>query len=505
MRNGRWKMRTGWRLLSRSRASHFSFFTLHFSLLILAGVGGKLSAADDTKPKYVGGSSCAAAMCHGGGIGQKYLGAEHLHWSDRDRHATKAYQVLLNDVSQQMAKQLGLPKPAHESDVCLNCHSPATASTAQSLPGRRQATGVGCEQCHGAAERWLKPHVNWKKMKPEEVEAEKKALGYRDLINVVTRSNICADCHVGEPGREVNHDLIAAGHPRLFFEMSAFHANYPRHWSDEVDAKRHPSNPVVPDQPGSLLEAKLWAVGQVVTAQRSLELLSHRTANAKNASARWPELAEFNCFACHHDLRSESQHADSLGVTRSWRQARGADKRQRVLFEWNAWPYAMLEPLARQTTGPDLSLLAKLRTHFVTLAPQADVVSRDAADAAKVLAAWADQLNRGSITPIGVEKLRQTLVAEDGQKLVGRDWDSATQVFMSLNALHYSAITARAVVAQNDAARDRQIQSLLEAMNDKLNFEPKLNSPSEFVPRADDSNDPLQSDLRSLQKLLGAP
>jgi hypothetical protein len=35
----------------------------------------------------------------------------------------------------------------------------------------------------------------------------------------------------GKPWRDVNHDLIAAGHPRLSFELSAFMATMPPHWT----------------------------------------------------------------------------------------------------------------------------------------------------------------------------------------------------------------------------------------------------------------------------------
>src|SRR5205807_1861790 len=85
----------------------------------------------------------------------------------------------------------------------------------------------------------------------------------------------CVGCHVGSPAvpafpgaRDVNHDLIAAGHPRLNFEFAAFLFNLPRHWNEE---KKTPS-------PGA--EGGTWVVGQAITAKAALELLAHRANQA---------------------------------------------------------------------------------------------------------------------------------------------------------------------------------------------------------------------------------
>src|SRR5262245_4980533 len=142
-----------WRATS---AFHFSFITFHFSFCTFAG----LASAEDAPPKLVGSSSCATAACHGGLTDHKFVGAEFPIWSARDPHA-RAYSVLRNELSRQMAEQLKLSQPAHESAECLNCHSPATSAETKlaTISGRRPLDGVDCEQCHGPAERWLTPHV----------------------------------------------------------------------------------------------------------------------------------------------------------------------------------------------------------------------------------------------------------------------------------------------------------------------------------------------------------
>ena len=64
--------------------------------------------------------------------------------------------------------------------------------------------------------------------------------GFMDTKNLVSRIEQCAGCHIGQdargglPLRDVNHDLIAAGHPRLNFEFAAYHENQPKHWKSSA-------------------------------------------------------------------------------------------------------------------------------------------------------------------------------------------------------------------------------------------------------------------------------
>ena len=53
--------------------------------------------------------------------GSTVLQNEYITWDRYDPHS-KAYSVLLNDVSKQMAKNLGIGK-AHEAKICLDCHA----------------------------------------------------------------------------------------------------------------------------------------------------------------------------------------------------------------------------------------------------------------------------------------------------------------------------------------------------------------------------------------------
>lgn len=443
-------------------------------------------AEEESKPRLVGSTSCAAAACHGGLAGRKVVGSEFPLWAARDPHS-RAYSVLLNDDSKQMAARLKLSgKTAHESVECLKCHSPATVAKGPALTDHAKRAGVDCEQCHGAAERWLAPHSrkDWKQLSPE----VKQRLGYTNLADVLTRATLCTECHVGGPDRDVNHDLLAAGHPRLFFELSTFHANWPKHWPRKTDDSQHPVPDAKPnDPPGSLFEAKLWAIGQVVTAQRSLELLSQRASHSRT----WPEFAEWNCFACHHDLESDSW----------WQRPHRQKKHPHDALSWNSWPYALLEPLARQTFGSEFSSSAspisrtlRLSPLFTTLRPPQELIATEADAAAKSLHAWAEQLNdavksQQLLSPDALKSLRESLISQEGQQLVARDWDSATQVFLAINALRYAEKGARGRLDSTDEA---QIQAVLDSMRKSLDFQNGYRGPR-------------QPELRQLDTLLSTP
>ena len=54
------------------------------------------------------------------------------------------------------------------------------------------ADGVGCEACHGPAEKWLARHYrdDWKGVSP----ADKKALGMDNTRDLRARADLCVGC-----------------------------------------------------------------------------------------------------------------------------------------------------------------------------------------------------------------------------------------------------------------------------------------------------------------------
>ena len=146
--------------------------------------------------------------------------------------------------------------------------------------------GVSCELCHGGSSRWLGPHAapGW----AQRPLSEKTGLGMRDLSTPRARVAACVSCHVGAPGMEVNHDLIAAGHPALVFDAAGFIEEMPPHWSDERDRP-----------------AKTWLAGK----KSEIAAFFDRVAAAAERENAWSDYSFFDCYSCHHDIRQKTLYA----------------------------------------------------------------------------------------------------------------------------------------------------------------------------------------------------
>jgi hypothetical protein len=334
-------------------------------------------------------------------------------WIQRDPHA-QAFAVLHEPRSLQMTQILGWAEAPQEAR-CLACHSiDATRSELVANAKHTLHDGVGCEACHGAAEQWLDPH-KWARWSTMTIE-EKSSLGFRDLKDVVERTQLCTECHVGSAGRDVYHDLIAAGHPRMTFEMSAYHANLPKHWQREI-------------VPRGELDARLWITGQVAAARSSVELLAQRAGDAK---APWPEFAEYDCFACHHDLADPS-----------WRQAESGGPRNAPpgSAEWGSWYFAMLPLLVDQDRTGATRTLAALREEMQRPLPDRAKVKALAKDAAAELEELARRIAGESMNAAAQERWLARLSDVEGFELSG-GWDVVALRFLGCAAMNFSTAAA---------------------------------------------------------------
>jgi len=405
---------------------------------------------------YVGTNSCAAASCHGGARQGPRWTTSYSEWVQRDRHA-HAYTVLLGMRSQRMARALNLKQPAHRSAICLNCHAlPPTPGGGTTHHAKLATDGVSCEACHGPASLWIDRHMraDWGRVTP----AERHALHFFDTGDVAVRTRACAGCHVGGPGRDVNHDLIAAGHPRLNFEMAAYHANMAHHWDDQSDEKRHSGRVVSDGQ--SLRELKLWAVGQVETLRARVELSRWR---ASTAEAPWPELAETRCFACHHDLRDAS-----------WRRGGARNPGQ---LPWATWERAMSSAVAVIGPADERVGLALGAVDKVTraVAPDRKTMIAATGKLAASLEAWSASLNSVELTLDDLESVTRQL-ASATLKDSPRDWDQAAQLYLALSSLQVARQKATGLTSERDRQIDQALQEALPKMRGTLRFPVGLDS-----------------------------
>ncbi|QDU63042.1 hypothetical protein Pan216_39160 [Planctomycetes bacterium Pan216] len=393
-------------------------------------------------PLYLGVSSCSAQPCHGdvGDIGEP--GCEYTTWAHADPHS-RAYDVLKSKLSRQIVQRLGFTKPATRVGLCLECHA---TYVPKSQRGERflLSDGVGCESCHGPAEKWVKSHVGWSsRYDTEEIQKKKAELGMIDTDNLTVRLQLCASCHVSLGNREVNHDLIAAGHPRLLFEAASYHESLARHWPAEKGADL----------------ADLWLTGQVVVPEAALEMLAQR---AEDESRPWPELAEYDCYACHHDLQDQR-----------WRRQRSSAG----MMPWNDFYTGQLSRLAKSAALPPkrsiANSLADLSRKMSTPVAERHAIATTARSVAEALPDWLDRIQRShdeSLTRDDVEALLEAVLEDDSDG----SWDAALQRFLS-GAILYQAL--REMGGSDPALAER-----LRKLGKRLVVPDGFDSPRTFEP-----------------------
>ena len=280
--------------------------TAHHALLVSVAVACLLQAAavcgapplpHYSPDKTLGLGSCAGSLCHGSVEAWKNSGVlqtEYMTWSRSDRHA-RSYAVLFNERSKEIARKMALPEPAHKSDLCLDCHT-HNPRPAQRGEGFRLADGVACEACHGAADRWLKSHVE-----PGATHADNLARGMYPTDDDVARARLCLSCHIGNRDKFVTHRIMAAGHPRMSFELDTFTQIGPAHFRIDDDWQT---------RKGTWDGVRAWAIGQAVAAQELLALLQ----SPRGRDGLFPELVLFDCHSCHHSMADKRNTAARVGA-----------------------------------------------------------------------------------------------------------------------------------------------------------------------------------------------
>jgi hypothetical protein len=311
---------------------------LTFVLLFACGAAPS-AIADDWRPlkcdpsAALGAWSCAATACHGGSeLSRRTSGGELERWRNADPHA-RSSTTIESDAFARILLRLGIitkigaakgpgqrfedlaPNKDNAEDrttavaqvnECLKCHNPMGAPTSWTRDASRpehleesmsDGLAIGCETCHGPAKTWIGNHFR------RDFDREQDC--FHDLKNPLIRARTCAQCHIGDGERDMNHDMIAAGHPPLRFDLAAYERALPKHWND---ARQRAGT--------KDYELKLWLAGQLANFDSGLQLFESRLERAETApdnrtKAPFPEFAESNCSACHHGLKAATQERES--------------------------------------------------------------------------------------------------------------------------------------------------------------------------------------------------
>lgn len=241
-----------------------------------------------------------------------------------------------------------------------------------------------------------------------------------DTRNVIVRTQKCLECHLGTEEKFVDHEMIAAGHPDLYFELDSFSAVMPRHWKipREVPAGR-------PDEDGTWVGVRDWSTGQAVQLNADMKRLTWR---AKKDI--WPEYSELSCFACHHSLGPALE---------SWRQERSYAGRRPGDPGWNNSRYAVFRLLAKQV---DSASAQELDKHLLTVSremsklnPDRNTVVEAAAAAEPLAMRIAERLNTMQYDQAIALRMMQR-IAEDADEIAIADERAAEQAAMALDSLY---------------------------------------------------------------------
>jgi hypothetical protein len=420
--------------------------------------------------RCTGVGSCASPACHGGPVSPKSNPSRSAYtaWVENDRHA-QAFSELYSTKSREIIRKLdrldaaATPAPYRDSR-CLACH--ATGGAAAREGPAIAAEGVGCEACHGAAGGWLAEHTarDWN-------NRDGKMKKLRDLA---VRAETCVGCHVGSQGADglplgnMDHDMIAAGHPRLTFEFNAFLANMPHHWDDDADR-------------GALsaeeFAAKTWSVGQIASTRGALRLLAARAraADWQKSHAPWPELSDYDCYACHHRLSPDRARQDALARAGSSPEPGSVNPPRRLVhYVWGSWYLPTTRLLLSQDRfdASGVTFLDAVEQLMDSPVPQTADTAANAEAAAGAMQHRLNTADDGPNALYGRQPVDRMLLATKDQP--AKNWDEACGQYLLFRAA---------------CSRDRRFSAPLLEVRELLRFDKprgndatEYNSPIDFDP-----------------------
>ncbi len=392
-----------------------------------------ISGADAPEPsKYTGPGSCSSPSCHGG-VQERtettVLQNEYSTWVVRDKHA-HAYVNLTNPIGTRMAKIMGLTKP-DTAPRCLACHA-LDVTIDQRARTFDLTDGVGCENCHGPASAWLGPHTtrDWKYEKSLD-------LGMYNTRDLVKRSEKCLSCHLGTPEKTVDHELIAAGHPDLYFELDSFMSVMPAHWK-EVDKD-------------PWFGVRSMSVGQAVQLREQLKRVAREAGNGI-----WPEYAELDCFACHHSLTATKD---------SWRQERGYAGRKPGNTPWNLSRYVVLRHVVQEADAGAAQQLTseidKVYALVTALGSDRRQIASQATAASEIADRVAQRLNAMKYDQPATARLMKR-ISGDADAIAEQGERAAEQATMALDSLFI------AYAKNSQVANESQIRNAIHGLFQQL-------------------------------------
>ncbi|MCA9212635.1 MAG: hypothetical protein KDB27_06210 [Planctomycetales bacterium] len=343
--------------------------------------------------------SCSLATCHGStNASAPPWNTAVSQWATNDPHANAGLTLLsprsLGILQRLVRTEAEVGSEAYDQainatrkELCITCHTTVESADASAEVPHLLGFGVTCDACHTNSQVWLTQHVEsgWKR---------KSFAEFNDMTITANRATTCVKCHVGSSRpvvRDVNHDLIAAGHPMLRFDLLIHNARLEqtRHWDKTLAESNENAD-----------ELTVRQVGRAAAIIAATDLSVHR---ANTPTSPFPEFADYDCFACHSPVKSTRE------LPRQSAQ---------LNLAWNPW---FAHGIGTRAGEEPLALtMAAIRNSN-------NARSRIAAAAAAVNAAYQDRLKASNFLPAAEHEV---LLSE----LTFPRWHDAARITLTLEA-----------------------------------------------------------------------
>jgi len=386
--------------------------------------------------KHMGVATCASTVCHGNATAKpdaNILHSEYVFWGQQDPHAN-TFQTLLSAESARIANKLGLGR-ADQAPVCLACHSDYVPE-AQRGDRFQLNDGVGCEACHGGAGRWLTTHTE-----KGVSHADNVAQGLRPLEDPSVKAQVCQGCHIGMAGKFAGHDIMGAGHPRLQFELANYSAALPEHHRIDEDYRARKQ---------VATELQLFSEGQLQAALNTLDGLASKRFDR---AGLFPELAFFDCHACHQPMNPVNWQQRALSSDLPAGAVRLNDSA--LIMATLLWK--LRNPGAAENWQQGVRALHRSSQKGVEPVQKVAALLRD-----QVEAMLRDYRNKPLSVP-EAQRLARSMVAYSRDQAFN-DYMTAEQITMALNVMLRNGGVA------NPDALQPPLDALYDSLDDQHNF-----------------------------------
>jgi hypothetical protein len=276
-----------------------------------------------------------------------------------------------------------------------------------------------------------------------------------DLVSPRARAQVCLDCHFGGDGEGqfVEHRIMAAGHPRVSFELDLF-STLQQHWNEDADYAARKG--------GKTNGMRMWAVGQAEAVKRSLALFS-KPALASNGI--FPEFYFYDCHSCHRRIYD----GEEAVVTKLPNPARPLPV---GMPPYNDENMIMLSAAAR-VAAPDLAAQFDARSRAFHAAMTRG--RGEAVQAAGALSQAADALSdrfAGSAFSREQAFAIMSTIASDAIATRFTDYEGAVQSVMAIDTLLNGLVNQGAVSPASATRLRGQINQAYAAVREPNGYQP---------------------------------